>query len=86
MDDQERRRLSDELQAEVARHTAPGTPSMVDHLIAERRMEARAEAAWLTGGEEGEHAVRKTWNAEADAAEAAGHAAEWYGWAAITAT
>ncbi len=56
MDDQERRRLSDELQAEVAWYTESGTPSMVDHLIAERRMEARAEAAWLTGGEEGEHA------------------------------
>jgi len=66
------------LQDEVAWHTEPGTPSMVDHLIAERRMEARAESASLTWNEEGEHAVRKTWNAEADAAEAAGRAAEWY--------
>jgi len=75
---EDRKHLLKRLQDEVAWHTEPGTPSMVDHLIAERRMEARAEAAWLTGGEEGEHAVRKAWNAEADAAEAAGHAAVWY--------
>lgn len=75
---EDRKHLIKRLQDEVAQHTAPGTPSMVDHLIAERRMEARAESAWLTWGEEGEHAVRKAWNAEADAAKAAGRAVEWY--------
>ena len=75
---EDRKHLLQRLQDEVAQHTAPGTPSMVDHLIAERRMESRAETAGLTGGDHAEHAVRKGWQAEADAAEAAGRAASWY--------
>jgi len=70
--------LADRLQDEVAQHTAPGTSSMVDHLIAEHRMEARAEAAGETGGDDAENALRRAWYAEADAVAAAGQAAEWY--------
>ncbi len=66
MDDQERRRLSDELQAEVARADKHPGVSAVDQLIAERRMESRAEHAWLSGGEEAEHAVRREWFADED--------------------
>ncbi len=75
---EDRKHLIKRLQDEVAQHTAPGTPSMVDHLIAERRMEARAESAGMAKGDGAEHAVRKTWQAEADAVEAAGYATEWY--------
>lgn len=75
---EDRQHLVKRLQDEVALHTAPGTPSMVDHLIAERRMESRAETAGMSGGDDAEHAVRKAWQTEADAAEAAGHAATWY--------
>ncbi len=50
MDDQERRRLSDELQAEVAKADKYPGVSAVDQLIAGRRMESRAEHAWLSGG------------------------------------
>jgi len=75
---EDRKHLVKRLQDEVAQHTAPGTPSMVDHLIAERRMESRAETASMAEGDDAEHAVRKTWQAEADAAEAAGRAATWY--------
>lgn len=70
--------LADRLQAEVALGTPPGSPSMVDELIAERRMEGRAEAAELAGDEAAGHEVRLAWLAEADAAAAAGQAAEWY--------
>jgi len=75
---EDRKHLLKRLQDEVAEQTGPRTPSMVDHLIAERRMEARAEVAGMAGGDEAEHAVRQAWNAEADGAEAAGRAAEWY--------
>ncbi len=51
----------------------PGV-SMVDHLIAERRMEARAEAAGEVGGDEAERAVRREWYAAEDRMEA--HAGE----------
>ena len=66
MDDQERRRLFDELQAEVAKADKHPGVSAVDQLIAERRMEGRAEHAWLSGGEEAEHAVRREWHAAED--------------------
>jgi hypothetical protein len=66
MDDQKRRRLSDELQAEVARADVHPGVSAVDQLIAERRMESRAEHAWLSGGDEAEHAVRREWFADED--------------------
>lgn len=69
--------LADRLQDEVAQHTVPGEPSMVDHVVAEHRMEARAETAGMTGGDDAENAVRREWNEEADAAAAAGRAAEW---------
>lgn len=75
---EDRKHLIKRLQDEVAQHTAPGTPSMVDHLIAERRMEARAESAGMAKGDGAEHAVRKTWQAAVDAVEAAGYATEWY--------
>jgi len=61
MDHQERRRLSDELQAEVARGDKYPGVSAVDQLIADRRMEGRAERAWLSGGDAAEHAVRREW-------------------------
>jgi len=66
MDDQERRRLSDELQDEVARADKYPGVSAVDQLIAERRMEGRAEHAWLSGGDAAEHAVRREWFAAED--------------------
>ncbi len=66
MDHQERRRLSDELQAEVAKADKHPGVSAVDQLIAGRRMESRAEHAWLSGGDEAEHAVRREWFADED--------------------
>jgi len=66
MDHQERRRLSDELQAEVAKADKYPGVSAVDQLIAGRRMESRAEHAWLSGGDEAEHAVRREWFAAED--------------------
>jgi len=47
----------------------PGV-SAVDQLIAERRMESRAEHAWLSGGDEAEHAVRREWFAAEDRMQA----------------
>lgn len=69
--------LADRLQAEVAQHVPSGV-SLVDELIAERRMEGRAEAAEMAGDEAAGHEVRLAWHAEADAAAAAGRAPEWY--------
>jgi len=63
---EDRERLLTELQEEVARADKHSGVSAVDQLIAERRMESRAEHAWLSGGEEAEHAVRREWFAAED--------------------
>jgi len=67
---EDRERLLTELQAEVARTDKHPGVSAVDQLIAERRMESRAEHAWLSGGDDAEHAVRREWFAAADRMEA----------------
>jgi len=71
---EDRERLLTELQEEVARADVHPGVSAVDQLIAERRMESRAEHAWLSGGEEAEHVVRREWFAAEDRMEA--HAGE----------
>ena len=67
---EDRERLLTELQEEVARADKHPGVSAVDQLIAERRMESRAEHAWLSGGEEAEHAVRREWFADEDRMQA----------------
>ncbi len=69
--------LADRLQDEVARHVPPGV-SLVEELIAERRMEARAEAVEMSGDDAGAHELRRSWHAEADAAREAGRPIDWY--------
>ncbi len=75
---EDRKHLLKRLQDEVAEHIKPGAPSAVDEVIAEHRMEAKAEDAWTSGGDDAENAVRRAWHAEAAAVAEAGHAAEWY--------
>jgi len=67
---EDRERLLTELQEEVARADKHPGVSAVDQLIAERRMESRAEHAWLSGGDEAEHVVRRDWFAAEDRMEA----------------